>query len=176
MKIEFNGRVVAGFFLGAVCGAVAALLAASGPVGPIQHERDDARSKVEKLIADLGQAQNATADAAQARAYSTDVETKLASCLDDADSQRRIVQGLNDVESTWFTMVYMPDKTSAQSPLELLNVYRPGLGTMLAKLQPPAPQQLQLRFLLRGYVVPLVTPNDGSRLVYTRNPGAVAGN
>ena len=36
MKIEFNGRAVAGFFLGAFCGAVAAVVAVSGPVGRIQ--------------------------------------------------------------------------------------------------------------------------------------------
>jgi hypothetical protein len=48
MKIEFNGRVVAGFLLGGICGAVATVAIAAGPVGRIQAQRDDARATVER--------------------------------------------------------------------------------------------------------------------------------
>ena len=52
MTIEVNGRMVAGFVLGMVCGAVALTVAAAGQVGRIQRERDDLRAEAQKLNAE----------------------------------------------------------------------------------------------------------------------------
>jgi hypothetical protein len=83
MKIEFNGRVVAGFLLGAFCGAVGLLVASAGPIGKIQRERDEARATVERQNAQIQQLQSTKSSA-----------------------------------------------PAAASPLQLLDVVRPGLGTL----------------------------------------------
>lgn len=52
MKIEFNGRVVAGFVLGMVCGAVALAAFAVNPVGRIQRQRDEATKNLADMTAE----------------------------------------------------------------------------------------------------------------------------
>jgi gas vesicle protein len=118
MKIEFNGRAVAGFVLGAVCGAVALLVAASGQVGRIQLERDTLRADQEhstKLIHDLSVTVTAAAD-------------QLDQCraLRAADAQWQATLEKNGQK--WMT----PSETADH--LRLLNVLRPGLGDLAAKL------------------------------------------
>jgi hypothetical protein len=61
MKIEFNGRVVAGFLLGGICGVVATVAIAAGPIGRIQEQRDAARATVERQSAQVQQLQGAVA-------------------------------------------------------------------------------------------------------------------
>jgi hypothetical protein len=57
MKIEFNGRVVAGFLLGALCGAAATIVVAAGPIGRIQREREEARFTIEQQNTQIQQLQ-----------------------------------------------------------------------------------------------------------------------
>jgi hypothetical protein len=61
MKIEFNGRVVAGFLLGALCGAAALIVAVAGPVGRIQREREEARFTIEAQKGQIQQLQSTVA-------------------------------------------------------------------------------------------------------------------
>jgi hypothetical protein len=86
MKVEFNGRVVAGFLLGAVCGALVLFISAAGTVARIQGERDEARATIAVLNA-------------------------------------RILQ---------FTIAAQQKSSApaAASPLGLLDILHPGLGTL----------------------------------------------
>jgi hypothetical protein len=81
-----------------------------------------------------------------------------------ADLQQR------DFRDSWYTLVYEPGATTT-SPLELLNLARPGLGTLLAKLQAQSapPAGVRLRYVLHGYVEAEATP-PGVHLVRTLTP------
>jgi hypothetical protein len=67
MKIEFNGRVVAGFLLGGLCGVAGMIVLAAGPVGRIQRERDEARFTIEAQKAQVQQLQATVATLAAAQ-------------------------------------------------------------------------------------------------------------
>jgi hypothetical protein len=86
MKIEFNGPAVASFFLGGICGVIATLVVAAGPIGRIQVERDNGRATIERQAAQIQNLQAAIA------------------------AQQK------------------PSAPAAASPLQLLDVVRPGLG------------------------------------------------
>jgi hypothetical protein len=67
----------------------------------------------------------------------------------------------------WYTLVYEPGAPAGPSPLELLNLARPGLGTLLAHAAAQnAPPGLQLRYVLPGIVDPLSAP-AGTHFVRT---------
>jgi hypothetical protein len=84
MKIEFSGRVVAGFLLGGICGAVATGILA---VGPIQRDRDNARFTIEQQKAQVQQLQETV----------TAQQRQLATQSQPAPPQDPAVQVLNAV-------------------------------------------------------------------------------
>ena len=98
MKLEFDGRIVAAVALGAICGAVATVVIAAGPIGRIQRERDDTRATVVILSGEVRELQSTI-----------------------ADLQKRLAAAAQQTQTH-------PQPQS--SPLELLNVVRPGLGTL----------------------------------------------
>jgi hypothetical protein len=133
MKIEFNGRqnaptspgkgslarMVAGFLLGAFCGAVIVLVAASGPIGRIQRQRDALVADQEhstKLIHDLSAAVNTAADHAD-----------RCEALRAADAVWQATVAKNNGPA-------LAKPADASDQLRLLNVLRPGLGDLAAKL------------------------------------------
>jgi hypothetical protein len=80
----------------------------------------------------------------------------------------------SDFRDRWYTLVYEPQPEFAPTPqgqalAQVLNVYRPGLGTMLVKLQTPPQPGMQLRMVLHGYVKAEALP-AGAHLVYTLTP------
>lgn len=96
----------------------------------------------------------------------------LHSCTGTADAQ--------DFRDRFFTLVYEPQPEFApsaqgQAVAAILNLYRPGLGTVLARLQTPPQPGMQLRMVLRGYVRAEQLPL-GVHLVYTLSPDAAAAN
>jgi hypothetical protein len=67
-----------------------------------------------------------------------------------------------------YTLVYEPAPASAApSSLALLDLMKPGLGAMLAKLQAAPPPQMRLRYVLHGIVAP-VAAAPGSRFIPTQ--------
>jgi len=103
-------------------------------------------------------------------------ETKLATAADTADR----AQFAQDFEKSWYTLLYepaLPTETADHSAVVfgMLDLVRPGLGTMLAKASPKPPQpagapRAQLRWVLQGYVNPVIIP-DGWHVSYTRDAG-----
>src|SRR5271154_5282812 len=88
--------------------------------------------------------------------------------------QARQLDSAAHVYDGWYTLLYEPGAPAAAPPLELLNLLRPGLGTLLARLQPPSQSDLQLRYVLPGIVTPVHMP-PGSHAVRTRiSPGSEA--
>jgi hypothetical protein len=63
----------------------------------------------------------------------------------------------------WLTVLYEPGPAPATAPLELLNMVRPGLGTVLAKLQAQqSPQGLSVRWVLSGNVKVINGPQNSA--------------
>lgn len=90
MNIEVNGRVVLGFVLGGICGAVATVAIAAGPIGRIQRERDHALLVVNEQRTNIAQLQGFIAAAAQR-------QQPLAPAAASPQSQDPAVQVLNAV-------------------------------------------------------------------------------
>lgn len=111
------------------------------------------------------------------------IQKRVDDCGVDRDALQIRIAGLQRAQETaqvtiqasagWYTLVYAPGAAAGPSPLELANIFRPGLGTLLAKMAPPTPAQFHVRYILSGHVYPLVQPGDGSVFVYTRDPNAV---
>jgi hypothetical protein len=69
---------------------------------------------------------------------------------------------------SWYTLVYEPDAAAGGSPLQMLDLVKPGLGTLLARLQSaPQPAGMQLRYVLHGIVQPASAP-QGAKFVRTQ--------
>ena len=56
--------------------------------------------------------------------------------------------------ATGFTVLIEPAPAQTSSALQLFDVVRPGLGTMLAKLQSAQSQQIAVRWVVPGHVKP----------------------
>jgi hypothetical protein len=85
-------------------------------------------------------------------------------------------QSARDFRDSWYTLVYEPGSAqdNAAAPLELLNLVRPGLGTMLARMQTQQPAGQQLRYVLRGYVESAVPLPAGVHFVRTLDAAKAA--
>lgn len=142
---------------------------------------------IQSLIADEKQTQEKLSDLADASTKAElEAESQLRACRADASGSAADARNqLQDAErqrqaaafrDSWYTLVYEPGAAAPASPLVLLDIVKPGLGTLLSKLQ-NAPQLagMQLRYVLHGIVNPASAP-QGSKFVRTLAPPAQEGN
>lgn len=143
MKIEFNGRVVAGFLLGAICGAIVFGLAIVGPVGRIQRERDDA--KAEAVLAQA-RAERLNDSARQfAQQWITAVEANggtgsITGCIDQWDSSTCFHVNYGNGSSSALPVAVPSHPSSGPDPrleavvVAMYNRLHPGLGDAIKAL------------------------------------------
>lgn len=99
-----------------------------------------------------------------------ELQARAAGCETASKAQAQEL-GARDFRDSWFTLVYEPEPNFAptqqgQALAAMLNVIRPGLGTVLAQVQAPSQPGMQLRMVLDGYVRAEQVP-PGVHLVYT---------
>ena len=148
-----------------------------------EHEQtDNARSdhwreQLEQATAKVGAA-TARAEACEDK-LNTQVALNLGKSEVSTVSGARAEETRNPVDDArWYTLVYVPAPANQPAqPLELLNLVRPGLGTMLSKLTAqPAQQGARLEAILDGRVKGVAVP-QGMHLVWTmQTPELPGGN
>lgn len=136
-----------------------------------EHEQvDDARAdhwreQLEQATAKVGAA------TARAEACEDKLNTQVALNLVAPEQARNPVD-----DRQWYTLVYVPAPANQPAqPLELLNLVRPGLGTLLSKLTAQPPQQgARLEAILDGRVKGVAVP-QGMHLVWTMQTPTMPG-
>jgi len=118
------------------------------------------------------------AKTAELERHAQELAARAADC--DANLRAATQPKPEDIFANWYTVLYesAPANSPAPgaAPLELLNLIRPGLGTVLAKLQPPAPStavEMRARWVFRGAVEPISGPQDGRIMRTSLTPEAV---
>jgi hypothetical protein len=161
------------FLFGAIAGASITVMASAMAIHGITNRSN-------QDIRELGEIQRAAmqrlTDQAQQTILEHDAaaEQRLQACEGNAATASKsagMEQWQRDFRDRWYTLVYEPAPANAvPGELELLNMVRPGLGTLLSKLTPPQPPAgAALRYVLHGYVKAEAMP-QGVHLVYTLAP------
>ena len=155
---NFVGGVLAG-------GCLAASAAVHTLTVRVEAANRDATSANEARLAAITDHWRAELAAAETHAKQCDAALVDELRREDAAGKAR------DFRDSWYTLVYEPGSVPDNAaPLDLLNLMRPGLGTALAKFQPPAQSGAQLRYVLRGYVEPAVPLSPSVHFVHTLDP------
>lgn len=97
-------------------------------------------------------------DTARADAFKKASQDAAQHCSEELDKQRKMdadmaADFIFKNKTAGFTALVEPG-SQQPSPLQLFDVLRPGLGTMLAKLQNAQPQNVAVKWVVPGHVKP----------------------
>jgi hypothetical protein len=140
MKIEFNGRAVVSFCLGLLVGGIAMGVGlALGPIGRIQRERDDARTQGTIAEARANRIKGSAQGFAQQWINTLKASGQTGSaggCIDQWDPSSCFnVSFGNGLPAALLATVPASQAPQSQDPaVQVLNMVRPGLGTVVGAL------------------------------------------
>lgn len=161
-------RPVFNFLLGTAAGAVLATVPLMEHFANRAQREVAAHDETLRQFSDYVQTTHAAIDERDHTIAQAQAELKQCAAAGQLAAQE---QHARDFRDSWYTLVYEPGAAADNAaPLELLNLVRPGLGTLLAKMQAQQPAGAHLRYVLRGYVEPAVQPPDGVHFVRTLDP------